>query len=66
MVGSINEVSSTMKEQSKAVSNINDTIGELEETTQKNADNANEVNEIVIQTGEMASRFVKNAQSKEF
>jgi len=66
MVGSINEVSATMKEQSDAVSNINDTIGDLEKTTQKNADNANEVNEIVIQTGQMASRFVKNAESKEF
>ncbi|MFA6192766.1 MAG: methyl-accepting chemotaxis protein [Sulfurimonas sp.] len=66
MVGSINEVSSTMHEQSKAVSNINDTISELEITTQKNADNAQEVNEIVIQTGEMANRFVKNAESKEF
>ena len=66
MTSSINEVSNTMQQQSRAVSNINDTIGELEKTTQQNADNAHEVNEIVIQTGEMATRFVKNAESKEF
>lgn len=66
MTGSINEVSCTMQEQSQAVSNINDTIGALEETTQKNADNAKEVNEIVTQTKEMAERFVHNAKSKEF
>ena len=66
MTGSINEVSSTMQEQSRAVSNINDTIGALEETTQKNADNAKEVSEIVTQTKEMAGRFVHNAKSKEF
>jgi len=66
MVGAINEVSSTMQEQSRGVSNVNDTIAELEKTTQENADNAHEVNEIVMQTGEMASRFVKNAESKEF
>ncbi|MGE4418375.1 MAG: methyl-accepting chemotaxis protein [Sulfurimonas sp.] len=66
MTGSINEVSSTMQEQSQAVSNINDTIGALEETTQKNADNAKEVSEIVTQTKEMAGRFVHNAKSKEF
>ena len=66
MTGSINEVSSTMQEQSQAVSNINDTIGTLEETTQKNADNAKEVSEIVTQTKEMAERFVHNAKSKEF
>lgn len=66
MTSSINEVSSTMQEQSQAVSNINDTIGVLEETTQKNADNAKEVSEIVMQTKEMAERFVHNAESKEF
>lgn len=66
MTGSINEVSSTMLQQSRAVSNINDTIGALEETTQKNADNAHEVSEIVMKTKEMAGRFVHNAKSKEF
>ncbi|MFA5235068.1 MAG: methyl-accepting chemotaxis protein [Sulfurimonas sp.] len=66
MTGSINEVSHTMLEQSQAVSNINDTIGALEETTQKNADKAKGVSEIVTQTKEMAGRFVDNAKSKEF
>ncbi|MDQ1340176.1 MAG: hypothetical protein QG567_1333 [Campylobacterota bacterium] len=66
MAQSINEVSGIMQEQSEAVVNINDTIAGLEVATQKNADNAKEVNLIVNKTSEMASRFVKNAQSKQF
>ncbi len=62
----INDVANASKEQHAGIEQINDAIALLDQQTQKNASVASQTKEIAINTRNIASKIVENADEKEF
>ena len=62
----IHDVESASKEQLEGIEQINDAVNTLDHQTQENVSIANTTNEVAIQTNEIATLIVKNANEKEF
>ncbi len=62
----ITDVEMASKEQSHGIEQINDTVSELDQQTQKNASVASHTKNIAIQTQNIAYTIVNNANQKEF
>jgi methyl-accepting chemotaxis protein len=62
----IANVEMASKEQSLAISQINDTVNQLDQQTQKNANVASETKDIALQTQNISHTIVNNANEKEF
>jgi methyl-accepting chemotaxis protein len=54
------------KEQQNAIVQVNDTVNALDHKTQQNASIASEVNQIAVQTDQIADVVVQSAEEKEF
>ena len=65
-VNLIKDVESSSKEQLAGIIQINDAINSLDQQTQENASVASESHEIALQTDNIASIIVTDADSKEF
>ena len=62
----ISSVESASKEQQNAILQVNDTVHALDHKTQQNAAIASEVNQIAVQTDEIAKVVVTKAEEKQF
>jgi methyl-accepting chemotaxis protein len=62
----ISSVEVASKEQQNAIVQVNDTVNALDHKTQQNASIASEVNQIAVQTDQIADVVVQSAEEKEF
>ena len=62
----INGVSTSSKEQSSAMEQINDTVNRLDRVTQENASAAAEANKVATEVNGIADQVVQQADEKEF
>ena len=62
----INDVTSASKEQQSGIEQINDAIGLLDQQTQKNASVSSQTKEIAVNTRNIATKIVEDADEKEF
>jgi methyl-accepting chemotaxis protein len=62
----IQDVAHASKEQLIGISQINDAVSNLDQSTQENAKIANETNQIANRTNEIANEVVESANTKEF
>ncbi|MGB5793580.1 methyl-accepting chemotaxis protein, partial [Poseidonibacter sp.] len=62
----INNVQSASKEQLEGIEQINDAVTTLDQQTQENVNIANTTNTVAIETNQIATLIVKNANEKQF
>ncbi|AXX92526.1 Cache sensor-containing MCP-domain signal transduction protein [Malaciobacter molluscorum LMG 25693] len=62
----ISDVEVSSKEQRTGIEQINDTINDLDQQTQKNASVANQTNDIAIETEKIASKILEDVEEKKF
>ncbi len=62
----ITDVESASKEQLEGIEQINDAVNTLDQQTQENVSIANTTNDVAVQTNEISTLIVKNANEKEF
>ena len=62
----INEVATSSKEQFNAMEQINDTVNNLDQVTQQNAESAGEANKIASEVNKIAVQVVQKTDEKEF
>jgi len=62
----INDVTSASKEQQTGIEQINDAIAMLDQQTQKNASVASQTKDIAVNTRNIATKIVEDADEKEF
>ena len=62
----IKDIENSSKEQLKAIEQINDTVNNLDQQTQKNANIATKTRDVAIVTDKISNLVVKNANAKEF
>jgi len=62
----IQDVANSSKEQSEGIIQINDTVSNLDQITQKNAQHASEANEIAKQTLDISQEILEQVNAKEF
>jgi methyl-accepting chemotaxis protein len=62
----IDEIATSSNEQKTGITQISDTVNQLDQQTQKNANIANQTKEIAMQTDEIAKEIVADAMTKDF
>ena len=65
-IDAINLITSTSRAQMEQITQINDTITDIEKMTIQNANDADKANEIASKTEDLARNLVQEAMSKEF
>ncbi|RXJ83870.1 methyl-accepting chemotaxis protein [Arcobacter sp. CECT 8985] len=62
----ISDVETSSKEQRAGIEQINDTINDLDQQTQKNASVASQTNDIAIETEKIATKILEDVEEKRF
>ncbi|RXJ99505.1 chemotaxis protein [Arcobacter sp. CECT 8986] len=62
----ISDVETSSKEQRAGIEQINDTINDLDQQTQKNASVASQTNDIAIETEKIATKILEDVEEKKF